>query len=123
METGGVYPMETDLPLLDHDRIARAAEGMISNYGRDASAEAIRRAEVLRSAGSEAAATIWQSISELIQDRDGGCPNGRRSAQCRSCGGIHLDIPEWAQPDSIVLCLDCAAAERYRNFERRVLSG
>ena len=115
--------METDLPLLDHDRITRAAEGMISNYGSDASAEAKRRAQMLRSAGSEAAAAIWESISELIQVRDGGCPNGRSSAQCRSCGGINLEIPQWAAPDSFVLCLDCAAAERYRDFERRVPPG
>ncbi len=37
--------MDTDLPLLDHDRIARAAEGMISNHGRNALAEALRRAQ------------------------------------------------------------------------------
>lgn len=115
--------METDLPLLDQDRITRAAEGMISNYGRDASAEANRRARTLRSAGSEAAARIWENICALIQVRDAGRPNGRWSAQCRRCSGINLDIPECAAPESIVSCLDCAAGERYRDFERRVLRG
>ncbi len=63
--------MEADLPLLDHDRIARAAEGMISNHGKDALAEAEKRAETLRSSGCEAAAGNWERVCELIQGRIG----------------------------------------------------
>ena len=63
--------MDTDLPLLDHDRIARAAEGMISNHGKDALAEAEKRAQTLRSSGCDAAAGNWESIFELIQGRIG----------------------------------------------------
>lgn len=48
--------MNSDLPLLHHDRIARAAEAMISNYRKDALAEANRRAQTLRS---------YQSFSRL----------------------------------------------------------
>ena len=42
--------MEADRPLLDHDRIARAAEGMISCYGKAARAESDRRAQVNQAA-------------------------------------------------------------------------
>ena len=64
--------VESDLPLLDHDRIARAAEGMICNYGDGAMAEAARRAKTLRSSGCDSAATTWESICKLIQLRIGG---------------------------------------------------
>ncbi len=66
--------MDTDLPLLDHDRIARAAEGMISNHGKDALSEAEKHAQNLRSAGCDTAAAAWESISELIQVDIGGYP-------------------------------------------------
>ena len=48
--------MDADIPLLDHDRITRAAEGMIANHGKDAMAEAERRAKTLRYSGCDAAA-------------------------------------------------------------------
>ncbi len=61
--------MEADLPLLDHDRIARAAEGMIYNHGKDALAEAERRAQTLRSSGCEAAAGNWERICGILKVR------------------------------------------------------
>jgi hypothetical protein len=74
--------MDTDLPLLDHDRIARAAEGMISNHGKGALAEADRRIQTLRSAGCDSTAAAWECIREIIQVRIGGCPDGRSRARC-----------------------------------------
>ena len=59
-------------PDIDHHQIRRAADGMISNHGKDALAEAYRRAQTLRSAGCDAAAAAWESICELIQVRAGG---------------------------------------------------
>ena len=85
--------MDTDLPLLDHDRIARAAEGMISNHGKDALAEANRRAKTLRSSGCDSAAVTWESICELIQLRIGGSALSEQSTgnyghtHCPSHGG------------------------------------
>ena len=64
--------MDTDVPLLDHDRIARAAEGMISNHGKDALAEVDRRIQTLRFSGCDTAAATWESIYKLIQIRAGG---------------------------------------------------
>ena len=64
--------MDADLPLIDNDRIARAAEGMISNYGKDALAEAVRRAQTMRSAGCRPTAVAWERICEAIQDRIAG---------------------------------------------------
>jgi hypothetical protein len=64
--------MEDDPPLLDHDRIIRAANGMISNHGKDALAEAKRRAQTLRFAGCYSAAVNWVNVCEIIQDRIGG---------------------------------------------------
>ncbi len=61
--------MDTDLPLLDHDRIARAAEGMIANHGNDALAEAERRAKTLRYSGCDAAAGNWERICEILKVR------------------------------------------------------
>ncbi len=78
--------MDTDLPLLDHDRIARAAEGMISNHGKDALAEAERRTQTLRSAGCEAAAGNWERVCGIIQVRIGGYPQrllGRQAQRTR----------------------------------------
>jgi hypothetical protein len=69
---GGVHSMDTDHPLLDVDRIGRAAEAMIANYGKDASAVARRRAKMLRATGCAAAAATWEGISQLIQLRFGG---------------------------------------------------
>jgi hypothetical protein len=35
------------------------------------------------------------------------------------CGSANLEIRESPTPDSIVVCLDCGAGEKYRDFERR----
>jgi hypothetical protein len=59
--------MDTDLPLLDHDRIARAAEGMISNHGKDALSEAEKRAQNLRSAGCDTAAGNWERVCGILK--------------------------------------------------------
>jgi hypothetical protein len=61
--------MDTDLPLLDHDRIARAAEGMIANHGKDALAEAERRTQTLKSAGCDAAAGNWERVCGILKVR------------------------------------------------------
>ncbi len=61
--------MDADLPLLDHDRIVRAAEGMISSHGKDALAEAERRAQTLRSVGCDAAAGNWERVCEVLKVR------------------------------------------------------
>jgi len=115
--------MDNDLPFVDQERIARAAEGMISNHGANAFAVADQRAQMLRSAGRDMAAATWQSISQLIQVRLGDCPDGRRSAHCRLCGGVNLNVPDWPQPQDMVLCLDCGIGERYGDLESRMQSG
>ncbi len=56
---------------INWDQISRAADGMISNHGRGALAEAERRAQTLRSAGCHSSAVTWEKIFELIQDRIG----------------------------------------------------
>ncbi len=56
---------------INWDQISRAADGMISNHGKDALAEAERRAQNLRFAGCYSAAVTWESIFELIQGRIG----------------------------------------------------
>jgi hypothetical protein len=61
--------MDTDLCFLDLDRINRAAEGMISNHGKDALREAHRRVRTLRSSGCDAAAVTWERICQVIQVR------------------------------------------------------
>ncbi len=61
--------MDADLPLLDHDRITRAAEGMIANHGKDALAEAEKRAQTLRSAGCDAAAGNWERVCGILKVR------------------------------------------------------
>ncbi len=53
---------------INWDQISRAADGMISNHGKDALAEAERRAQNLRFAGCYSA-VAWESICELIQNR------------------------------------------------------
>ncbi len=50
---------------------SRAADGMISNHGKGALAEAERRARNLISAGCYSAAVAWEGIFELIQGRIG----------------------------------------------------
>ena len=105
--------MESDLPLLDQDRIARAAEGLIENFGSLALAEANRRAQVLRSAGSDAAAMTWESISKRIETRTEHAVQPVAALRCGKCGGTELDIPVGAEDRSIVICLGCAAVERY----------
>lgn len=64
--------MDTDSLFLDNDRIVRAAEGMISNHGKDALAEAKRRVQTLRASGCDDAIATWESIRKLIQIRIGG---------------------------------------------------
>lgn len=116
--------MNTDLSLLDPDRLKRAADGMISNHGMDALEKANRRVQNLRSTGCDAAAEVWERICQLIQVRSGG--QGMRvaiQARCRLCGSSNLGITQKPRPDSIVVCLNCGAGEKYRDFERRVQSG
>ncbi len=92
--------MDADLPLLDNDRITRAAEGMIANHGKDALAEAERRTQALRSAGCDTAATTWERICELIQLRIGGHALSEQSTgnygqtHCPSHGGAFF----WPNP-------------------------
>jgi len=61
--------MDFDLPRLDYDRLTRAANTMIANYGKDALSEAIRRSQALRKAGCETTATTWESICKIIRAR------------------------------------------------------
>ena len=61
--------MDADLPLLDNDRITRAAEGMIANHGNDALAEAERRAKTLRYSGCDAAAGNWERVCGILKVR------------------------------------------------------
>ncbi len=78
--------MDADLPLLDHDRITRAAEGMIANHGKDALAEAVRRTQALRSSGCEAAAGNWERVCGIIQVRISSYPQhllGRQAQRTR----------------------------------------
>ena len=66
------YGVLTDVNLdINWDQISRAADGMISNHGKDALVEAERRARTLRSAGCYSAAVTWESIFKLIQGRIG----------------------------------------------------
>ena len=67
-----IWCVLTDIDLeIDWDKASRAADGMIFNHGKDALAEAERRARTMRSAGCYSAAVTWESIFELIQDRIG----------------------------------------------------
>jgi hypothetical protein len=64
------YGVLTDANLdINWDQISHAADGMISNHGKDALAEAERRARTLRSAGCYSAAVTWEFICKHIQDR------------------------------------------------------
>jgi hypothetical protein len=44
-------------------------------------------------------------------------------SRCRMCGSISLEIALDPTPDSIVICSDCGAGEKYRDFELRLRSG
>ena len=64
------YDILTDIDLdIDWDQASRAADGMISNHGKDALAEAERRAQTLRGAGCYSAAVVWEIICKHIGDR------------------------------------------------------
>jgi hypothetical protein len=63
--------MTSDQPQLDHDRYARAAEAMIANFGTQALAEAMRRAEAMRSSGCDTTADTWECICKIIRARFG----------------------------------------------------
>ncbi len=54
---------------INWEQASRAADGMISNHGKDALAEAERRAQNLRYAGCYSAAIGWDIICKHIQDR------------------------------------------------------
>ena len=54
---------------INWDQIDRAADGMISNYGNDALAEAEKRAKAMRLQGRHTAAVTWDSICEHIKVR------------------------------------------------------
>ncbi len=63
--------MDFDLDI-NWGQASRAANGMISNHGKDALAEGERRAQNLRYAGCYSAAMGWDIICEHIQGRIGG---------------------------------------------------
>jgi hypothetical protein len=54
---------------INWEQASRAADGMISNHGKDALAEAKRRAQNLRYSGCYSAAVGWDIICKHIQDR------------------------------------------------------
>jgi hypothetical protein len=97
--------MEDDPPLLDHYRITRAAEAMISNHGKNALAEADRRAQTLRSAGCVVAAANWGYVCEIIQVRIGGStianpvfpPDSDNGASPIGPALKCLTLPEWEE--------------------------
>jgi len=60
--------MELDLDV-NWDKISRAADGMILNYGEDALTEAKKRADTMKVARRYTAATTWDSIYKTIKDR------------------------------------------------------
>jgi hypothetical protein len=66
--------MESDELQCEFDRIGRAAEGMIANYGKDALAESARRAQTMRVVGCTSSAEMWESVFLVIQGRIGNCP-------------------------------------------------
>jgi hypothetical protein len=64
------YDVLADIDLeINWEQARRAADGMISNHGKNAVAEAQRRAQTLRSAGCYSAAVTWEIICRHIQDR------------------------------------------------------
>jgi hypothetical protein len=67
--TGGADPMDLDLPLLDHDRLTRAAQELIANYGKDALAEGQRRARTMKAEGCDGTAGTWEYICQIIRAR------------------------------------------------------
>jgi hypothetical protein len=66
--------MESDELQCEFDRIGRAAEGMIANYGKDALAESARRAQTMRVVGCTSSAEVWENVFQVIQGRIGNCP-------------------------------------------------
>jgi len=115
--------MNSNLSLLDPERLTRAAEGMISNHGKDALEEAKRRLETLRFSGCDAAADIWERICQLIQVRVGSLEMPIAiPARCRLRGRDNPVDPQKPASDGTVVCLYCGASEAYRDFERLVLS-
>ena len=64
------YDVLADIDLeINWEQVSRAADGMISNHGKNAVAEAQRRAQTLRSEGCYSAAVTWEIICKHIQDR------------------------------------------------------
>ena len=59
--------LDFDEPLLDNDRLIRAATAMISSFGIQASAEASKRAEDMRLSGCYPTAATWDEISKIIK--------------------------------------------------------
>ena len=55
---------------IDWDKIGRAADGMVSNHGSSALAEAERRAAAMRGQGRLTAATTWDIICKQIKARN-----------------------------------------------------
>ena len=82
------YDVLADIDLdINWDQMSRAADGMVSNHGKDALAEAERRAQTLRSTGYYSAAAAWESICELIQAGIGGSSRQKkRDAKCVDAG-------------------------------------
>ena len=66
------YDVLADIDLdINWDQMSRAADGMVSNHGKNALAEAKRRAKTLRSMGCHSAAVTWDIICKHIQGRVG----------------------------------------------------
>ena len=64
------YDVLADIDLdINWEQASRAADGMISNHGKNALAEAERRAQTLRYAGCYSTAVVWDIICKHIQDR------------------------------------------------------
>ncbi len=43
-------------------------------------------------------------------------------AKCRRCRSANLQKPEYPIKDSIVICLDCGAGEKWADLERRMVA-
>ena len=68
--SSGGYSMVTTLPI-GREGIVRAAEVMIDDYGAQALAKAMERAQELRSEGFESIANTWDLICQAIEDSEG----------------------------------------------------
>ena len=89
---------------INWDQISRAADGMIYNHGKDALAEAERRAQSLRSAGCYSGALTWESICELIQNRIGRhtrveCTTDPKLSQPGKLRGVEATLGGFFCPD------------------------